>query len=329
MTPADASWLERAEQIAAAGLSPRDESLIRFAIGKYYDDVGDFKRAFRSAERANDLQRRGVDPYNAEAHTRMVDDLRRVYTREALADIHAGASDSRRPVFVVGMPRSGTSLIEQIIASHPAAAGAGELGYWSSAMQRFERELRHQLVSAPLKEKLSREYLRTLDEHSTAAVRVVDKATFNAEYLGVIHSVFPHARIIYVQRDPIDVCLSCYLTRLPEDLNFAMALADLAHYYREHHRLVTHWRRALPAGTLLDVRYEDLVADQERGTRRIIEFLGLEWDDRCLRFERTERAVRTSSFWQVRQRMYRTSVGRWRNYRKYLGPLLGLRDSED
>jgi tetratricopeptide (TPR) repeat protein len=326
MTDADAPWLKRAEELANGATTPRDESRIHYAIGKYYDDLGDFKRAFRAIRRANELQKLAVDPYDYDAHTRLVDDLKRTYTREVLTDVRAAASDSQRPVFVVGMPRSGTSLVEQIIATHPRAAGAGELGYWSSAMQRFDTELRNQPVVAALKQKLSVEYLRILQQDAPDAARIVDKATFNAEYLGVIHAVFPNARIIYLRRDPIDVCLSCYFNRMPEDMNFAMDLADLAHYYREHQRLVSHWRGVLPEGTLLDVPYAELVKDQAGWSRRIIEFLGLDWDERCLDFQNTERAVRTASYRQVRQGMYQSSIGRWRNYQKYLGPILELRD---
>jgi tetratricopeptide (TPR) repeat protein len=326
MTPADAEWAKRAEEIAGGGLAPHDEANIRYAIGKYHDDVGDFARAFRSYRRANELQKMAADPYDRQALERFVDDMKRIYTREALAQAHAGASDSRRPVFVVGMPRSGTSLVEQIIASHPAATGAGELSFWSDAMRRHERTVRQELLDEPLRGKLSGAYLRLLAQHSQDAERIVDKATFNSEYLGVIHSVFPNARFIYLQRDPIDVCLSAYFQQLSQEMNFAMDLSDLAHYYHEHQRLVAHWRSVLPPGALLDVPYAQLIADQERWTRKILDFLGLDWNESCLDFTRTERTVMTSSFWQVRQKIYKTSVGRWHNYRKFIGPLAQLRE---
>jgi hypothetical protein len=142
----------------------------------------------------------------------------------------------------------------------------------------------------------------------------------------VIHSVFPNARIIYMRRDPIDTCLSCYFQPFSAALNFTMDLSDLAHHYREHQRLMAHWRAALPPGTILDVPYAELVADQEGWTRRILDFIGLEWDQRCLDFHSTKRAVVTASYWQVRQRIYNDSVQRWRNYRKFIGPLLDLRE---
>jgi hypothetical protein len=142
----------------------------------------------------------------------------------------------------------------------------------------------------------------------------------------VIHSVFPNARIIYMRRDPIDTCLSCYFQQLAPALNFTMDLSDLAHHYRQHQRLMAHWRAVLPPGAILDVPYAELVADQEGWTRRILNFVGLEWDQRCLDFHTTERPVVTASYWQVRQRIYSDSVQRWRNYSDFIGPLLDLQE---
>jgi tetratricopeptide (TPR) repeat protein len=327
MTSADRDWLAGAEKAAAGGLPPLEEADLRYAIGKYYDDVEEFGRAFRSYQRANELHRTAVEPYDRTGWTRLVDDLIRVYTREVLAAEHPGASDSHRPVFVVGMPRSGTSLVEQIIASHTSAQGAGELDYWAQAFRKHATLCREPPAEG-LAQRLAAGYLRTLEQHSPQALRVVDKTTFNADLMGVVHCVFPRARFIYLRRDPIDSCLSCYFHQLPATLSFCTDLGDLAHYYREHHRLVEHWREALPSGALLDVPYEELTADQEAWTRRIVDFLGLEWDPRCLDFHRTNRVVATASYWQVRQKIYKSSVGRWRHYEKFIGPLLTLRDLE-
>jgi tetratricopeptide (TPR) repeat protein len=326
MVPSDDAWLERAEEIAAGGIAPLEEAGVRFAIGKYCDDVGEFERAFKSYKRANDLLKTLAEKYDPAARKRFVDDLIRVYTREAVSQVEGGASVSAKPVFVVGMPRSGTSLVEQIIASHPAAIGAGELQFWHAAMHKYGGLVRRERLGEPIRKNLAEEYLSALNGHSNDALRIVDKAPLNSDYLGVIHTVFPHARIIYMQRDPIDTCLSCYFQRFPLTLNFAMDLADLAHYYGEHQRLMAHWRAVLPPGTILDVPYAELVADQEGWTRRILGFLGLEWDQRCMDFHKTERPVGTASYWQVRQRIYNDSVQRWRHYRKFIGPLLELQE---
>jgi tetratricopeptide (TPR) repeat protein len=322
-TAAEAVHAQRLEEILSKGVSPQLEPSLHFALGKYYDDIGEFRSAFQHFRNANELLKVNADGYDREAHRQMVDDLIRVYTSAATAPTPA-SSRSDKPVFVVGMPRSGTSLVEQIIASHPAAVGAGELNFWTAAMQRHEATLRRNPPDESLKTKLSAAYLNVLAGHSRDALRVVDKAPINADYLGLIHSVFPQARVIYVQRNPIDTCLSCYFQQFSSALAFTMDLSDLCHYYQQHHRLMAHWRNVLPQGTILDVRYEDLISDQEHWTRKIVDFLGLEWDPRCLEFHLTQRTVATASARQVRQRIYRTSVERWRNYEKFIGPLQKL-----
>jgi tetratricopeptide (TPR) repeat protein len=326
MTASQVSWLERAEKIAAGGIAPAEEATVRFAIGKYYDDVRNFERAFNNFERANELLKTLADKYLPDVATRFADDLIRVYTRESLVSAAGGTANSMKPVFVVGMMRSGTSLVEQIIASHPAAAGAGELSFWNDAVRKHDALIRREPLGEGLRKELAEGYLSALARHSVDALRVVDKAPINSDYLGVIHSVFPNARIIYMRRDPIDTCLSCYFQPFSAALNFTMDLSDLAHYYREHQRLMAHWRAVLPAGAILDVPYAELVADQEGWTRKILDFIGLDWDQRCLDFHSTTRPVVTASYWQVRQRIYNDSVQRWRHYRKFIGPLLDLKE---
>ena len=326
MTPADSDWLRSAERIASSGLPPVQEADLRFAIGKYCDDVGNFEKAFRSYERANQLRKAMAQGYDRGRWTRYVDDMIRAYPRGAPSGTGSGASDSTLPVFVTGMMRSGTSLVEQIIASHPEARGAGELSFWTDAMRKHDDVVRRRGLDQPLRNKLAERYLHTLKSAFPDAARIVDKTTFNSDYLGPIHSVFPNARIIYVQRDPVDTCLSCYFQPFSADHSFTLDLADLAHYYREHRRLVDHWRAVLPAGTLLEVHYADLVQDKEKWSRRILDFIGLEWDERCAEFHTASRPVLTSSFWQVRQKMYNSSLGRWRHYEKFIGPLRGLQD---
>lgn len=325
MSSSDAAWLQTAQEVASGGIEQLEESELRFAIGKYCDDVGNFKLAFENYERANDLAKSMSEPYEPENHQQLVDIMRRVYTRESVSRAGAGSA-SMKPVFVVGMPRSGTSLTEQIISSHPAAKGAGELQFWSLAIDEHEALIKGPGLDESVRNKLARDYLTLLDSHSADALRVVDKAPVNCDYLGVIHSIFPNARFIYMQRNPIDTCLSCYFQKFMLSLNYTMDLSDLTDYYRKHHALMAHWRAVLPPGTILDVPYEELVADQERWSRRILEFVGLEWDDRVLQFQDTKRTVATASSWQVRQKIYKHSVQRYRNYQKFLGPLLRLDD---
>jgi tetratricopeptide (TPR) repeat protein len=325
MTVADSDWLKGAEEIAGSALPLWQVAELRFAIGKYCDDVDDFERAFQSYRRGNELLKTVTQKYDRPGYSSFADDMIRNHSREALARSASCGSTSMKPVFVLGMPRSGTSLVEQIIASHPSARGAGELQFWLDTGRENEDALRHGTLGETVTKKLAEDYLGILALQGPDALRVVDKTNFNCDYLGLLHSVFPKARIIYVRRDPIDTCLSCYFQNFSAGLSFTMDLSDVAHYYRVHQRLMKHWVSALPSGAALEVQYEELVADQVAWTHRILDFLELEWDDRCLSFDKTARAVNTASAWQVRQKIYSRSVERWRNYEKFIGPLKGLR----
>jgi tetratricopeptide (TPR) repeat protein len=327
MTAADGAWLKDAERVAANGLSPLDQADLLFAIGKYCDDTGDVERAFRNYKRANELQKTTAQRYDQAARARVVNDTIRVFTREALANVAGARSESAKAVFVTGMMRSGTSLVEQIIAAHPDAHGAGELPFWNDAAHRHEAIMRNQVPGEQIRRKLAAAYSSTLDSLSPQALRVVDKSNYNMDHLGLIHAVFPQARMVYVRRDPIDTCLSCYFNQFSSVHNFALDLGDLAHYYREHERLAAHWRSVLPAGTLLEVPYAELVEDQDGWTRKILQFIGLEWDERCLDYHTATRPVLTASFWQVRQQIYNRSVGKWRRYEKFIGPLRDLHEN--
>jgi tetratricopeptide (TPR) repeat protein len=325
MTASDSAWLESAKEVATSGIAPLDESELRFAIGKHYDDVGDFKRAFENYKRANELLKPIAEPFDLDAYRLFVDTMIQVYTPGLVVRVDGGASASMKPVFVVGMPRSGTSLTEQIVSSHPCAKGVGELEFWSQVVHAHEATIKQGLLDESTRNELAEAYLRVLETKAGEALRIVDKAPVNCDYVGVIHSVFPNARIIYMQRDPIDTCLSCYFQKFVPSLSYSMDLSALADYYRQHHRLMAHWRAVLPPGSILDVPYEELVVDQEGWSRKILDFLGLEWDDQVLDFHNTKRAVVTASFWQVRQKIYKNSVRRWRNYEKFIDPLLDLK----
>jgi tetratricopeptide (TPR) repeat protein len=323
MTNADGDWLIRAEEMATSAIHPLEEANLRFAMGKYCDDVHDFAKAFQNFKRGNELLKTLAEDYNRRERSHLIDESIRVYSRDAIAKIRAAGSSSAKPVFVVGMPRSGTSLAEQIIASHPAAYGAGELDFWAALVAKDEG-LTRRILGEPNRPKVAEEYLRILESFSGSASRVVDKAPVNSDFLGLIYSVFPNARVIYMRRDPIDTCLSCYFQQFLIGINFAFDLSDLVHYYREHQRLMAHWRAVLPPGFILDVPYEELVADHETWSRKMLNFIGLEWDPRCLDFHTNIRQVTTASAWQVRQKVYKSSVARWRNYEKYIGPLKSL-----
>jgi hypothetical protein len=236
------------------------------------------------------------------------------------------ASPSELPVFIIGMPRSGTSLTEQILASHPSVVGAGEVRFWDRALAALETAGLDSKRAASLIPAMARDYLERVRTLSGSALRLIDKMPGNVFYAGLIHAALPRARIIHMQRHPIDTCVSIYFQNFFEAAPYAHDLEELAHYYCEYLQITNHWRSVLPASVLLEVPYEGLIEDQEGWTRRMLEFIGLPWDPKCLKFHETERVVITTSRWQVRQELYDASAGRWRNYEKYVGPLRHLTD---
>ena len=328
MTTADSEWLKSAGEIATSGIDPLEEANLRFAMGKYCDDVNDFDRAFQNFKRGNELLKLAAADYDRKGRSRFIDDQIRVYSRSAISNMESAGSSSAKPVFVVGMPRSGTSVAEQIIASHPSAYGAGELQFWER-LNIDEVRITNGILGESDRLKVAKKFMGTIEGASPRdALRVVDKSPLNSDYLGLIYSVFPNARVIYMAQSetPIDTCLSCYFQQFLTSLNFTFDLSDLVHYYREHQRIMAHWRAVLPSGFILDVPYEALVADQETWSRKILDFVGLEWQAQVLDFNTTQRIVTTASAWQVRQKVYKTSVARWRNYEKFIGPLKALQE---
>ena len=235
---------------------------------------------------------------------------------------------SEVPVFIVGMPRSGTSLIEQILASHPQAAGAGELPEvprFADAMRGvLGAEIGYPQCAAELDagsiESFAQSYLQRLRETDSNAVRVSDKMPANCWHLGLIAVALPNARVIHCQRDPMDTALSIFFRRFTRGHPYAYALADIAAELRGYESMMAHWREQLPL-RMLELSYEDLVDNLESGTRALLDFLDLPFDERCLRFHDTERLVHTASAWQVRQPLYSSAVGRWRHYAEQLEPL--------
>jgi tetratricopeptide (TPR) repeat protein len=324
MTREDAAWLAQAQRLAGIARSPRQEVYLRYAIGKYLDDVGDFEQAFDSYRRANELTKQYQARFDRQNLTRAVDQIIHAHEPRRPSPTPIAAIASARPVFIVGMPRSGTSLAEQILASHPKLFGAGELTFWKAAAAGYQASASDEHSSANLLRKLAEDYLRLLQDLSADALRVTDKMPANFLFLGLIHAALPNARIIHMQRNPIDTCLSLYFQHFESAHPYANDLEDLAYYYAQYLRLMRHWRAALPRQVMLDVPYERLVNEPEAWSRRMLDFIGLPWHSRCADFHQTARNVTTASKWQVRQRINRSSVDRWRNYEKFIGPLQKL-----
>jgi tetratricopeptide (TPR) repeat protein len=329
MRPEDETWLQGATALLSRPLPPAQQIQLHFALGKYFDDVGRYDEAFAHYRQANDLTLHGGAGYDRERLEALIARVMRLCSPALMhaPPPQAVLGNAARPLFIIGMPRSGTSLAEQILASHPSVFGAGEVRFWDRAFLVLEREAA--AGPAQLAQALPRvghDYLAELPDAAATALRVTDKMPANFLYAGVIHAALPQARFIHMQRHPLDTCLSIYFQHFFNVSPYANDLEGLRHYYTQYRRLSGYWREVLPPGTLLEVPYEGLVADAPLWTRRMLEFAGLPWDARCLNFHETERVVITASRWQVRQKLHRGSSGRWRHYEKHLGPLLPLLD---
>jgi tetratricopeptide (TPR) repeat protein len=288
-----------------------------FALGKVFTDIGDFDRSFGHYKAGNDLVRMSV-PFDIPVYINQVDSLIEVTSRSCLEKLPAG-SDSDLPILIVGTPRSGTTLTEQIISSQKSVTGAGEMDIWPRLAPRLLEN-----YSVEDARKVAQGCLDLMRQQAPHAMRVTDKMPGNFQHLGIIHAVFPNAKIIHVRRHPIDACLSIYFQNFNDGHAYKWDLASLAVWYEQYQRLMNHWRDVLPPDTFYEFRYEDLVEDTEGVSRKIMEFLGLEWEPVQLEFHKQDRAVFTASKWQARQPIYKTSTERWRRYEKHLGPLLPL-----
>lgn len=325
--------------LAQPGLAPERRWPLQFALAQVLDGLGDYQRAADLTLEANALrladlkkQGRGYDPL---AHAAFVDELISAFTPEYFERVHGFGLETERPVFVVGLPRSGTTLTEQILASHPQVFGAGELRL---ARDSFEALAGVSETRPPLRvllddlgpqtaRSLARRHLDALEALSGSADRVVDKMPENLLYLGLIATLFPRARLIHCRRDLRDVALSCWMTNFTQ-LRWASNPLHIASRFAQAERLLAHWKRVLPIA-ILEVDYETMVDDLPSVARALVAWCGLDWNPACLEFHTTRRPVRTPSASQVRKPVYRSSIGRWKNYEPFLRPLFAPLGSGD
>lgn len=318
------------ELLASPSISEKDAMHYHFALGKIFDNNKSFTNTFEHYLKGNTLKRKTIT-YDSQNHSTFVDRLIKNYSRNYFRDRTKYGSDSNLPVFIVGMPRSGTTLVEQIISSHPQAYGAGEL----LSLERIEKTITKQFESSspypqcmslckdPDLLILSAEYLKELGNHSQDTIRITDKMPDNFLRIGLIKTLFPHARIIHCQRNSMDTCTSIFLNYFADGNKYSFDLAEIGQYYLDYTRLMEHWSSLFPS-EILNVQYEELVMNQEIVSRQLIEYLGLEWDESCLDFYNNKRAVRTTSNLQVRQPIYNNSINRWKHYEKHLEPLAAI-----
>lgn len=308
-----------------------------FAIGKAFDDIGKYDQAFAAYQEGNRLQH-SILPIDESAADALVANVLQIFTPkffESRKKWGGKVNKKRVPIFIVGMPRSGTTLLEQILSTHPSVYGAGELVDLNDVIQDSIREVLSEQHAQPfitgvelLNEEqvkaIGKSYLDRVWKLSPKSIFITDKMPANFFYLGLIHLALPQAKIIHAMRDPMDSCFSCYSRLFNDTMEFAYDLESLGNYYRRYITLMRHWHAVLPAGSILDVSYEELVDDTEAHARRILEYVGLPWDAKCLEFHKNDRLVKTASITQVRQPIYQSSIARWKHFQKHLQPLLTM-----
>ncbi|HXM08685.1 MAG TPA: sulfotransferase [Terriglobales bacterium] len=322
---------EMQSALATPGLEAGQRQRVHLAIGKAAEDLGEHALAMQHFDAA-DAVRRGTASFDSAAFSLEIDRLIARCTREWIARASELGSSDATPVLIIGMPRSGTTLVEQIVSMHPEVGAGGELHFWNQRGAGWHRsgaaEDQTPFVVSEFLATAATDYLGVLRAIAPTAARVTDKMPFNFLWAGLIHVAFPRAIIIHCRRAAIDTALSIHQTHFHPSLAFPTGGAELVAYFRSYQRLIDHWRSVLPRDRFIQVDYEDLTRAPEPVIRRIIASCGLAWHDECLRPECNPRAVNTPSKWQARQPIYRTSVARWRRYEPWLGPLRALVDTQ-
>ncbi|MFK2878729.1 tetratricopeptide repeat-containing sulfotransferase family protein [Rhodanobacter hydrolyticus] len=327
--------IERMEKLVAKLPSRTENSRIRywFTMGKMLEDIGRHDDAFAAYAQGNRLKHAQLAPSESDRNI-LVESVRVVFDEQFFANRPSPALPGKSPIFIVGMPRSGTSLIEQILSTHPDIYGAGELPNLDSLIFNFAAEAglpgnRYPEIASSLSKdaflRLGKAYIEQVWTLAPNATRITDKMMSNFMHIGMIRQMFPGAKIIHAMRDPMDSCFSCYATLFAKNnLDFSYELGSLGRYYVSYIALMRHWHKVLPAGSILTLHYEDMVTDTEGQARRLLDYLELPWDSRCLNFHENKRAVRTASAAQVRRPIYKSSVARWKHFETHLAPLLDI-----
>ena len=301
---------------------------LHFALGKVFDDLGQYEQAFAAYSAANELGKRRNPPYNRRGTEQAFDQLISLFDSDWMKQ--AESQSTAAPIFICGMFRSGSTLIEQILAAHPLITAGGELEFlpWLLARKLAPYPQRAKSASREELQRMGGEYLSRLQALFPEMENITDKRPDNFVHLGLIRAMFPSARIIYTKREPMDNCLSVYFQQLGGNLSYPTDLENAAHYYVQHERLMNHWRACFREN-IFTVDYDELVRTPEPVLSPLLEFLGLDWDDRCTAFQQTDSQVKTASVWQVREELHALSSGRWRNYESFVRNIQALLTSDE
>jgi len=323
ISEADRSMISRMEDLLTdSTIGEEDRIALRYSLGKAHDNLGEFGTAIEHFDHANGLKFRAIEEtggFDRPGYAANMTLRTNVYSRDVVEKLVAHGNPSETPIFVLGVIRSGTTLAEQILSSHPLVAGAGELDFWINTDLRLMDYTTQNLRVETLRV-AAEAYLRLIGGFSTQdSIRVVDKQPGNLILAAALHIAFPNARIIYMRRHPVDTAISIWTTHLRTSTRFVNDKGNIAYAFKQHDRLMKHWQEVIPPDRFMQVSYESLITDRESMTRKMLEFCGLPWSDACMAPEKNEKLVLTPSLWQVRQPVYRTSIDRWRNYEPWLG----------
>ena len=311
---------------ASAKLSEQQKMHLAFGLGKAYEDLGEYEKSMEFIMQAAHLKRAAIDYSISEAED-LFSNIKSIFSPGFFSDRKGVGNSDQTPIFILGMLRSGTSLVEQILASHPDVYGAGELSNLSNLIRKLGPTISSREILASIGdldpaalEGLGKQYIAGIRNHSEDATYITDKMPHNFQYIGLIKAILPNAKIIHCTRDPMDNCLSVFKNYFNTKHYYSYDLTELGQYFNLYLELMEYWRNTLP-GFIYDQSYERLVADQENQTRKLLDYCHLPWDDACLEFYKTRRKVRTASNAQVRRPIYKDSVKLWKRYEKQLQPL--------
>lgn len=315
-----------ADMFTDSELKEPEKAKLGYGLGKHYDRTGDYDLAFSYFQTAKDVKRGENTPFDIGQIRAYVDNIIDVFSEDYFAKMRPLGHDTDRPMFIVGMPRSGTTLTEQILASHPLMFGAGEMKEIPKIIGGLKPDYPLNMNGLGKEEigEMAQTFLSAMaDVAPPHTLRVTDKLPVNFMHLGLIATLFPKARIVHCLRDPMDVGISCFIELFNMEQDYSTNLVDFGLYYLQYTRLMNHWRKVLPL-PLHEQYYEELIADQEKHIQALVIHSGLDWDEACLNFQDTDRSVMTPSRWQVRQPIYSSSSGRWKNYAEHMEPLRRL-----